>query len=48
VGVFDLNSRMHALVESWAWRRPHDRLVARRPSHADRRKALRRSILDRQ
>lgn len=58
VGVFNLNLWMHTLVEMWAWRRPHDQLVDRhdspwddahrRPSHANRRKALRRLILDRQ
>ena len=49
---------MHTLVELWAWRRPHDQLVDRhdspwddadrRPSHANRRQALRRLILERQ
>ena len=58
VGVFNLNLWMHTLVESWSWRRPHDQLVNRsdspwddadrRPSHANRRKALRRLILDQQ
>jgi hypothetical protein len=58
VGVFNLNLWMHTLVELWAWLRPHDQLVdrsdspwddaARRPSHANRRKALRRLILDQQ
>lgn len=58
VGAFNLNLWMHTLVELWAWHRPHDQLVdrhdspwddaARRPSHANRRKALRRLILDRQ
>ncbi len=56
VGVFNLNLWMHTLVELWAWHRPHDQLVDRhdspwddanrRPSHANRRKALRRLILD--
>lgn len=58
VGVFNLNLWMHTLVELWAWHRPHDQLVDRqdspwddadrRPSHANRRKALRRLILDQQ
>jgi hypothetical protein len=46
---------MHTLVELWAWHRPaaeiRDRSAspwddaARRPSHADRRKALRQACL---
>jgi hypothetical protein len=46
---------MHTLVELWAWHRPaaeiRDRRAspwddaARRPSHADRRKALRQACL---
>jgi hypothetical protein len=58
VAVFNLNLWMHTLVELWAWPRPHDQLVdrndspwddaERRPSHANRRKALRRLILDQQ
>lgn len=58
VGVFNLNLWMHTLVELWAWHRPHEQLVVRqdspwddaerRPSHANRRKALRRLILDQQ
>jgi hypothetical protein len=58
VAVFNLNLWMHTLVELWAWNRPHDKLVDRsdspwddanrRPSHANRRKALRRLILDQQ
>jgi hypothetical protein len=46
---------MHTLVETWAWRQSGEQLVDRgdspwddahrRPSHADRRKALRRQIL---
>jgi len=58
VAVFNLNLWMHTLVELWAWRRPHEQLVDRedspwddtdrRPSHANRRKALRRLILDQQ
>lgn len=58
VAVFNMNLWMHTLVELWAWRLPHDELVDRsdspwddadrRPSHANRRKALRRLILDQQ
>ena len=46
---------MHTLVELWAWDKSHDELCnrsgspwddpLRRPSHADRRKALRQQIL---
>ena len=55
VAVYNLNLWMHTLVELWSWDRPHEELcdrgdspwddAARRPSHADRRKALRRRIL---
>jgi hypothetical protein len=55
VAVYHLNLWMHTLVELWAWNRPHKELCdrrdspwddpERRPSHADRRKALRRHIL---
>lgn len=51
VGAFNLNLWMQTLVELWAWHRPHDQLTDRsnspwddpdrRPSHANRRKALR-------
>jgi hypothetical protein len=51
VAVFNMNLIVHTLVELWAWALPHDRLrdrsaspwddPDRRPSHADRRKALR-------
>ena len=56
VAVYHLNLWMHTLVELWAWHLPKDKLCdrsdspwddpERRPSHADRRKALRRHILD--
>jgi DDE superfamily endonuclease len=56
VGSFNLLLWWQALVEWWAWDRPHTELVdrsaspwddpARRPSHADRCKALRYSCLD--
>lgn len=55
VAVYHLNLWMHTLVELWAWNRPHVELcnrsdspwddAKRRPSHADRRKALRRHIM---
>jgi hypothetical protein len=55
VGVFHLNLWMHTLVELWAWKRSHEELcdrsdspwddAERRPSHADRRKALRELII---
>jgi hypothetical protein len=56
VGAFHLNLWMHTLVELWAWRLPHEQLCdrsdspwddpERRPSHANRRKALRQQFLD--
>lgn len=58
VGVFHMNLWMHTLVELWAWHRSHDELCdrsdspwddpERRPSHANRRKALRRQFLENQ
>jgi hypothetical protein len=55
VGCFNLNSWMYSAVEAWAWGRPEEELVDRadspwdseyrRPSHADKRKALRRELL---
>jgi hypothetical protein len=55
VGVFHLNLWMHTLVELWAWHVPHEQLCDRsdspwddpdrRPSHANRRKALRQQFL---
>jgi hypothetical protein len=55
VAVYHLNLWMHTLVELWAWNRTHAQLCNRRdspwddpnrrPSHADRRKALRRHIM---
>jgi hypothetical protein len=54
-GCFNLNGWMHSLVEAWAWDRPEEELVERsacpwdnqprRPSHADKRKALQREML---
>ena len=55
LAVYNLNLWMHTLVELWAWDRSGRQLVdrgdspwddpARRPSHANRRKALRRQIM---
>lgn len=55
VAVYHLNLWMHTLVELWAWDRSHPALcdrrdspwddAERRPSHANRRKALRQAIL---
>src|SRR3989339_1582444 len=56
VAVYHLNLWIHTLVELWAWNRSHAELCdrsdspwddpERRPSHADRRKALRRHIIE--
>jgi len=55
LAVYNLNLWMHTLVELWAWDKSHDALcnrsdspwdnAERRPSHANRRKALRAYIL---
>jgi hypothetical protein len=55
VACFNLNLWMQTLVECWAWHKPAEEICdrsdspwddpTRRPSHADRRKALRRMIL---
>lgn len=55
VAAFNLNLWMHTLVELWAWNRSSDELcdrsdspwdnALRRPSHANRRQALRKHIL---
>lgn len=55
LAVYNLNLWMHTLVELWAWNRAGKHLrdrrdspwddALRRPSHADRRKALRQHIL---
>ena len=55
LAVYHLILWMHTLVELWSWERPHDELcdrrqspwddADRRPSHADRRKALCKHIL---
>lgn len=56
VGALNLNLWVHALVELWGWNRPVEQLsdrsespwddADRRPSHADRRKALQRQMLE--
>jgi hypothetical protein len=56
MAVYHLNLWIHTLVELWCWNRPHAELcdrrlspwddAERRPSHADRRKALRRQIIE--
>ena len=56
VAVYHLNLWMHTLAELWCWSRSHAELcdrslspwddAERRPSHADRRKALRRQIIE--
>ena len=55
VGAFNLNGWMYSLVEAWAWEQSAEDLVDRsqspwdeedrRPSHADKRKALQRQVL---
>lgn len=55
IAVYHLNLWMHTLIELWAWGQSHKQLcdrsqspwddAERRPSHADRRNALRRSCL---
>jgi hypothetical protein len=55
VGAFNLNAWLHTVVEAWAWERSAEELVdrtdspwddpTRRPSHADKRKALQREVL---
>jgi hypothetical protein len=55
IAAWHLNLWMHTLVELWAWHRSERRLVRRsdspwdtslrRPSHADRRKALQAAVL---
>jgi hypothetical protein len=54
-GAFAVNLTMHSVVEAWAWDRAEEELVdrsrcpwdaqGRRPSHADKRKALQREVL---
>jgi hypothetical protein len=55
VAVFNLNLWLHTLIELWAWDQPARKLrdrsaspwddAERRPSHADRRNALRRACI---
>jgi hypothetical protein len=55
IAAFNLNLWVHTLVECWAWNKPAESIrdrqdspwddAERRPSHADRRKALRRETL---
>jgi hypothetical protein len=55
VGAFNLNAWMYTVVEAWAWERSAEALSdrsrspwddpTRRPSHADKRKALQREVL---
>lgn len=55
IAAFNLNLWVHTLVECWAWTKPVESIrdrqdspwddAERRPSHADRRKALRRETL---
>ena len=55
IGTFNLNLWVHTLVECWAWSRSAESIRdrrdspwddgERRPSHADRRKALRAETL---
>jgi hypothetical protein len=54
-GCFNLNLWAYSLVEAWAWDKPQEELAdrsaspwdsePRRPSHADKRKALQREVL---
>jgi hypothetical protein len=56
VAVYQMNLWMHTLVELWAWNRTHEELcdrtdspwddADRRPSHANRRKALRQHVIE--
>ena len=56
VAVYHLNLWLHTLIELWAWHRSAEQLVdrrlspwdddQRRPSHADKRNALRRKCLE--
>ena len=55
LAVYNLNLWMHTLVELWAWNKSHEELcdrsdspwddAQRRPTHANRRKAIRRHVL---
>jgi hypothetical protein len=55
IGAFNLNCWMYSLVEAWSWEQPEEALTdrsrspwdaeERRPSHADKRKALQGQVL---
>jgi hypothetical protein len=55
VGAFHVSAWLHTLIELWAWDQPQEVICdrsdspwddpTRRPSHADRRKALQRHSL---
>jgi hypothetical protein len=55
IGAFTVNLTLYSVVEAWAWGRAEEELIDRsqapwdtedrRPSHADKRKALQREIL---
>jgi hypothetical protein len=56
IAAYHLTMWLYTLIELWAWNKPHEELVdrsaspwddpTRRPSHADRRNALRRNCLE--
>jgi hypothetical protein len=56
VGALNLSLWVHTLVEAWAWGRPVEEVrdrsdrpwddPGRRPSHADRRRALQREMVE--
>jgi hypothetical protein len=56
IAAYHVTLWWHTLIELWAWHKPHEVLTDRsaspwddpfrRPSHADRRNALRRHSLD--
>ena len=56
IAAYHVTMWWHTLIELWAWHKPHHELsdrsaspwddASRRPSHADRRNALRRQCLD--
>ena len=56
IAAYHITMWWHTLIELWAWRKPHSELsdrsaspwddASRRPSHADRRNALRRKCLE--
>lgn len=56
IGAFHLGLWVHTMIEWWAWRQPKEAIcdrsqspwddAERRPSHADRRKALQRQCLE--